>query len=291
MRRRTVFAVCASLLALGVLVVAFILSRDNVAVLRPAGIIASQQRHLLAFAALLSLVVILPVFILTFFIAFRYRESNTHARYTPEWDHHPLLEILWWGIPIAIILVLSVVTWRSSHSLDPSRPIVSSQPALTIEVIALQWKWLFIYPEQHIATVNYVQLPVNRPVNFHITADAPMNSFWIPRLGGQIYAMSGMTTQLHLRADQPGEYNGSSANLSGSGFADMKFIAQASSDADFASWVHRSQLSQDELTNDAYSRLARPSKATAPYRYTINDTTLYDRVVMKYMMPIPGMTP
>lgn len=289
MKQRFIFFAAAVALLIGLGVIIHLLAGDNVAVLRPAGIIADQQRSLLISAALLSLIVILPVFALTFFIAFRYREGNRTARYTPDWDHHPLLEILWWGIPIAIILVLAVITWKSSHELDPSRPLASSKRPLTIQVIALQWKWLFIYPEQHVASINYVQFPVDQPVSFQITADAPMNSFWIPQLGGQIYAMSGMSTQMHLMASKPGNYQGSSANLSGSGFADMKFIAYASSDNEFAQWVAKTRTSGYQLTPEKYKSLARPSAAAPPYSFSIDDTSLYDTVVMGYMGP-GGMT-
>ncbi|MEO6513371.1 MAG: ubiquinol oxidase subunit II [Candidatus Saccharimonadales bacterium] len=290
MSRRARLLIGALLLLCGLVLVVHLLAGDNVAVLRPAGIVAEKQRNLLLFAGVLSLIVILPVFLLTFFIAVRYREGNTKARYTPEWDHHPLLETLWWGIPIAIIVVLAVVTWRSSHDLDPTKALVSSQHPLTIQVVALQWKWLFIYPEQHIASINYVQFPVDRPVTFRITSDAPMNSFWIPQLGGQIYAMSGMSTQLHLMANRAGNYNGSSANLSGSGFADMKFMAHASSEAEFNNWVNTTQKVPDTLNATTYDVLARPNIAAAPFSYNVSDSALYDTIVMKYMMPTDGMT-
>lgn len=288
MKRRFVLFI-AILILIGIGLVAYKLSGDNVAVLRPAGIIAEKQRALLIFASILSLVVILPVFALTFFIAFRYRESNhRRTKYTPDWDHQPVLETLWWGIPIAIIVILGVVTWQSSHQLDPYREIASSKQPLTIEVVALQWKWLFIYPEQHIASVNFVQFPTDQPLAFHITADAPMNSFWIPQLGGQIYAMPGMTTQLHLMADKSGDYQGSSANISGSGFADMKFIARASSENDFKHWVREAHSSGYELTADQYRSLARPGAAAPPFIFNMNDTSLYDTIVMNYMMPQAG---
>src|SRR5688572_21939694 len=170
----------------------------NVAVLEPAGSIAERQRGLIIFASLLSLIVVVPVFALTFYIAWKYRASNKKAKYTPDWDHHTGIEALWWAIPLALITILSVITYKTSHELDPFRPIASDKKPLTVQVVALQWKWLFIYPEQNIASVNFVQFPEDRPVNFQITSDAPMNSFWIPQLGGQMYAMSGMNTKLHL---------------------------------------------------------------------------------------------
>ena len=179
------------------------------------------------FAALLSLVVVIPVFAMTIYIVWRYRESNQKAKYSPDWDHNSKVETIWWLIPTLLIVVLSVVTWNSSHSLDPFKPIKSSVKPLRVQVIALQWKWLFIYPEQGVASTNILELPVDRPINFEVTADAPMNSFWIPQLGGQIYAMAGMSTQLHLMASEAGTYAGASANLSGKGFAKMKFDTKA----------------------------------------------------------------
>jgi cytochrome o ubiquinol oxidase subunit 2 len=221
-------------------------------------------------------------------IAWRYRAGNERARYTPDWDGNRGLELTWWGIPLAIISVLAVITWQSSHQLDPSRPLASSQSPLTVQVVALDWKWLFIYPDQHLATVNYVRLPVGRPINFQITADAPMNSFWIPQLGGQMYAMAGMSTQLHLMASQAGNYAGSSANISGRGFAGMRFTAQAVAPADFDTWVAASQHGAGHLTTSAYRNLARPSQDNPVATYAAVQPGLYDAIIMDYMMPMPG---
>lgn len=270
-----------------VLVVAAVvlLHGTNIDILNPQGPIAGRQRDLLVFTFLLSLVVIVPVFVLLFVISWKFRAGNSkNTKYTPDWDGSRRLETIWWGIPIAIILILSVVTWRTSHELDPYKPLASSAQPITIEVVALQWKWLFLYPDQHIATVNYVSFPEKTPVNFRITADAPMNSFWIPSLGGQVYAMSGMTTQLHLSADTVGSYDGSSANISGEGFAKMRFTAQSRSRADFDAWVQKTKSSAD-LTMDAYTTLAKPGVSAEPAYYALSDTGLYDKIVMKYMAP------
>lgn len=234
------------------------------------------------------LLVVIPVFILTAVIAWKFRASNSTAKYTPDWDHHTVAEVTWWAIPAAIILVLAIMTWNSSHTLEPSRPLTSVNPPLTIQVVALQWKWLFIYPEQNIATVGYVQFPKNTPVNFQITADAPMNSFWIPQLGGQIYAMAGMKTSLHLMADEIGKYNGSSANLSGVGFAGMKFTAEATTQDDFDTWVQSVGQSPNTLNLAEYQQLAKPSTNNQPAYYTLGQIGLYDEIVMKYMAPLPS---
>lgn len=261
----------------------FALHNRNFQVLNPRGTIASQERDLMIIAALLAIVVIVPVFAMTFTFAWKYRASNTKAKYTPDADKNVVAETAWWLIPFVIIGVLSVITWVSSHSLDPFKPIAGGIKPLKIEVVALQWRWLFIYPEQHIATVNLAQLPVGQPVEFDITSDAPMNSFWIPQLGGQIYAMSGMNTQLHLVADKAGDYAGSSANISGSGFADMRFTARASSRDDFDEWVRMAQSSSEHLGWTAYSQLAKPSKDETVRYFSSPDPTLYDTILMKYM--------
>jgi cytochrome o ubiquinol oxidase subunit 2 len=250
--------------------------------LQPAGPVARQQRDLLYFALALSALVVLPVFALTGWIAWKYRAGNKKAVYAPEWDRNVRLETLWWGIPCLIILVLAVVTWQTSHSLDPRKPLAGTSKPMTIQVVALQWKWLFLYPEQQVATVNYVTLPVDRPVRFEITSDAPMNSFWIPRLGGQIYAMSGMTTYLQLQADRAGDFSGASANISGSGFADMHFKAQARMDADFTNWLLRAKTAASTLTESEYTALAQPATIEGTRDYAAYDRDLYDKIMRKY---------
>lgn len=271
------------LLFMGVsLVATSYLRGHNIAVLNPQGIIAHQERGLLVTITLLMLIVVIPVFGLTFAIAWKYRQGNTGARYTPEWDHNRWAETVWWTVPLVLIAIISIMSWSSSHELDPSKPLASANPAITVQVVALQWKWLFIYPGQNIATVNYVAFPANTPVNFQITADAPMNSFWIPQLGGQIYAMAGMTTQLHLMADGAGSYRGSSANLSGQGFADMKFTAKSSSTADFDKWVRSVKHSQNDLTLAGYHDLVQPSQDNLAVDYSSIPAGLYNSILSKY---------
>lgn len=267
-----------------------LMAGHTISILSPAGTVAAQQRSLIAFAAMLGLLVIIPVFILLFFILWRFRDGNVKAKYRPNWDGDRRLETIWWGIPCAIILVLAVVTWRSSHSLDPSRPLVSDRKPMTIQVVALNWKWLFIYPEQNIATVNYVQFPEDTPINFEITSDGPMNSFWIPQLGGQIYAMAGMQTKLQLMADNPGRYAGSSANISGTGFAGMKFTAVSSTNADFSKWVESVWDSPNNLTMDEFNKLSQPSQNNPVALYGARDPNVYDTVINKYMGHSSGST-
>jgi cytochrome o ubiquinol oxidase subunit II len=262
----------------------FVRSHD-LAILNPQGQIADKQLDLLIFASVLSLIVVIPVFALTIFIVWRYQEGNTKAKYTPDWDSSRILETIWWAVPLALILVLSVVTWRSSHELDPFKPLASSTQPITIQVVALDWKWLFIYPDQQIATVNYIKFPLSTPINFKITADAPMNSFWIPSLGGQIYAMSGMSTQLHLMADGAGRYRGSSANISGRGFAGMDFVAESTSKDNFDTWVKSVKESGGALTMTKYNQLAKPSQNNKPQTFSNVAPNLYNDVLMKYMLP------
>lgn len=276
-----VAAVC---LGVGVITVgiATAASHGHFVVLDSQGVIADQQRRLLYWVLGLMALVVIPVFVLLGHIAFRYRAGNDKATYAPEWDHSHKLESIWWGFPTLIIAILSIIIWNTSHSLDPFRPIASDRPPLTIQVVALQWKWLFIYPAEEIATVNYVKLPVNRPVNFEITADSPMNSFWIPQLGGQVYAMSGMRTNLHLMANTIGNFEGSSANLSGAGFADMRFQASAVTDADFNAWVSDAQQTSTVLDYSTYGQLAQPSRQSATVTYQLDDRYLQDIIISKY---------
>lgn len=258
-------------------------NRSNFLVLNPAGEVASQQRELMIIATLLMLIVVVPVFFMTFFFAWRYRESNTKAKYRPDWSHNALAEFTWWTVPLIIISILGVIIWRSSHALDPYKPLEQTKEPITVQVVALDWKWLFIYPDHNVATVNYLQIPEKTPINFEITAEAPMNSFWIPQLGGQVYAMAGMETKLHLIADKTGEYQGSSANLSGSGFSGMNFKAIATSESDFRKWVGSAQLSPERLTMESYRQLAKPSKDNPPATYLLEQKDLHDKIMDKYM--------
>lgn len=265
-------------------VILYMYAMDS-AMVNPKGIIALKERDLMIAATLLMLVVVIPVFVLTFYICWQYRSSNKEAIYAPEWDHSISAELIWWGFPLMIITVLSLLTLETTYELDPFRPLESDVKPLKIQVVALQWKWLFIYPEQKIATVNYFQIPEKTPINFEITAEAPMNSFWIPQLGGQIYAMPGMNTKLHLIADEPGNYRGSSANISGTGFAGMVFTARATSEADFNKWVESAKTSKEAFGAEQYKALVEPSEYNPEATYALKDADLFNQIVMKYMMP------
>ena len=278
--------ILSSLLALCVIAGgAVLLHGVNFDVLNPKGVIAEQQRDLLVFTVLLSLVVVIPVFTLLAVISWKYRATNKKATYKPDWDSNKTLEIIWWGIPIAIIATLSVVVWISSHKLDPYRALDSDVKPVNVQVVALQWKWLFIYPDLNVASVNELHIPSKTPVNFTITSDAPMNSFWIPSLAGQVYAMSGMSTKLHIMANENGSYDGSSANISGKEFAKMKFKTIATSKTEFDDWASQTNRSNKHLNATTYEQLAKPGSTDKPIFYALDTHDLYDTIVMKYMMP------
>lgn len=277
------------LLSLGLIILSIVyLGSIDIAVLNPKGMIAIKERNLFIEITLIMLIVVIPVFVLSWVISWKYRAGN-QAKYTPDWDKHLLSESIWWALPCIIVLAMAILVWKSTHELDPFKPLVSDKRPLRIQVVALQWKWLFIYPEQRIATVNFLQIPEKTPINFEITADAPMNSFWIPELGGQIYAMPGMKTKLHLIASEKGNFRGSSANLSGKGFAGMTFIAKATSLADFYQWVDSLNKSSNFLNLAEYIRLAEPSENDLTGTYVLEKQDLYDWIVKKYTMPMTRM--
>ena len=260
----------------------------NTVLMHPAGAVASQQGHLIVVATVLMLLVIIPVMALTALFAWRYRKSNTSATYLPDWDHSTQLELVIWAAPLLIIIALGAVTWISTHTLDPYRPLRRIDPAhavtpdmkpITVEVVALDWKWLFIYPEQGIATVNELAAPVNVPIEFKITASSVMNSFFIPSLAGQIYAMPGMETQLHAVMNQAGAYDGFSANYSGAGFSDMRFKFHGLSAPDFARWVEEAKASGKTLDRARYLQLERPSEREPVQRYANVSAGLYEGIL------------
>jgi cytochrome o ubiquinol oxidase subunit 2 len=262
----------------------YIVNHD-IAVLNPSGQIGVKESDLILTSTLLMLIVVIPVFGMAVFFAWRYRASNTKAVHAPEWEHNYIAEYCWWGVPLIIIGILAVITWKSSHELNPFRPIETETKPLKIQVVALQWKWLFLYPEQGVAAINFVQFPEKTPIAFEITSDAPMNSFWIPKLGGQIYAMPAMRTQLHLISDETGDFRGVSANISGEGFAGMTFTARASSKEDFETWVQAVHQGQKQFDSMQYNQLVMPSVNHPMESYVLTQENLFDQIIMKYMMP------
>ncbi len=261
---------------------------SKLTVMNPRGDVAVQQADLIVTSTLLMLLIIVPVIALTLFFAWKYRQSNAAAPYEPEWDHSTRLEYVIWGAPLAIILVLGTITWISTHRLDPYRPldrIAAGRPVpagvkpLVVEVVAMDWKWLFIYPEQGIATVNELAAPVDRPIEFRITAQNVMNAFYVPELAGMVYAMPGMQTRLNAVINHRGAFHGISANYSGSGFSDMRFRFLGLSDAEFADWVDINRDGGESLTRTAYLKLEQPSRREPVRRFAKVDDGLYEAVL------------
>ncbi|WP_425505621.1 ubiquinol oxidase subunit II [Sphingomonas chungangi] len=277
-----------------VLAMPLMLAGCDMEVLYPAGDVARQQAHLLAISTLLMLLIIIPVMALTILFAWRYRENNTAATYRPNWDHSTVLELVIWSAPLLIIIALGALTWITTHTLDPYRRLERISPGksvptnsrpLEIDVVALDWKWLFIYPEQGIATVNGLALPVDREVQFKLTASSVMNSFYVPMLAGQVYAMPGMQTQLHAVLNKTGRFGGISANYSGAGFSGMHFEVAGMSEADFGSWVAKTKAAGGTLDTRTYLNLAKPSEDAPMMRWASVDPTLFDRVVNRCETP------
>lgn len=263
-----------------------LLSGCHAMVLNPKGIIAVQERHVMFMALGLMFIIVIPVLIATLLIARRYRASNTKAKYDPSFSHSNMLEFLWWIVPIIIVIFLSILAWKYSHSLDPYKPLAANKnKPITVQVVALRWKWLFIYPDQDIATVNYLQFPVHTAINLYLTSDAPMNAFQIPSLGGQIYTMNGMQTKLHIRADQQGVYRGRSVSFSGNGFAGMQFPAKVTSKAAFDKWVHKVKQSHKVLSMAEYNKLEKPSENVPAIFYSQVKNNLFHDIVMRFMKP------
>ena len=253
-------------------------------ILDPKGPIALAERDLLFTAVLLMLVVIIPVFVMTFLFAWRYRSSSRQARYTPDWSYSRGIDAVIWLVPAVIVVALGVLLWRNTHKLDPYKPIdpAAGVASLEVEAVAQDWKWLFIYPQQGIAVVNQLVFPSRTPLSLKITSDTVMNSFFIPALGGQIYAMAGMQTRLHLLADAPGRFVGRNTQYSGAGFSDQQFEAIATSLQDFDAWVAKVKQSPDRLDAAAYRALAAPSKGHPVTYYSAVAPNLFDTIVAKY---------
>ncbi|MET0542279.1 MAG: ubiquinol oxidase subunit II [Variovorax sp.] len=265
-----------------------LLSGCNMVVMSPSGDVAAQQRDLIVQSTVLMLLIVVPVIALTLFFAWKYRQSNTAAVYKPDWDHSTQLELVIWAAPLLIVIALGALTWISTHTLDPYRALTRINPEqdvipgtkpLVVEVVALDWKWLFIYPEQGIALVNEMAAPVDRPIMFRITSSAVMNSFFIPALAGQIYAMPGMETKLHAVINKPGEFEGFSANFSGAGFSNMRFKFHGLAAADFDKWVQTAKAAKAPLDRATYLALEKPSERNPVQRYASVAPDLYDAIL------------
>ncbi len=275
-----------ALLKISVLITVALISGCKFALFDPKGQVGLEIRELIITALFLMLIVVIPVILMVVYFSHKYRSTNSEGQkeYSPEWAHSTKIEMVVWSVPIIIIVILAIITWRSSHYLEPSKPLASDQQTMTIEVVALNWKWLFIYPDQKIATINEVAFPKDIPVLFKLTSDDVMNSFFIPRLGSQLYAMPAMVTRLHLVANEAGNYPGVAISYSGEGFSEMKFTAIAlPTQNSFNEWVESVKSSAKTITDfDDYRLLAKPSIADPVTYFSHVPDNLFNQVVMQY---------
>lgn len=248
------------------------------------GAVGIAERDLILLCIGLMLIVVLPAIVLSIIFPWKFRTSNKKAVYTPDWAHSTKLEIIVWGIPIIIIAILSVIVWKSTHALDPYRPLDVHGDPVHVQVIATDWKWVFVYPDLGIATINELHFPVNRPVAFEITSNSTMNTFFIPQLGGQIYAMAGMRTQLHLIANEQGKYRGLSGNYSGNGFSKMHFYATATSEEDFQSWVNKVRADENKVLDMAtFQQIAQPTRGAPVTYFSKVEPALFKKVIDQFI--------
>jgi cytochrome o ubiquinol oxidase subunit 2 len=260
------------------LVVAVTLGGCTGGVLDPKGPIALSERQILFNATGIMLAIVIPVMVATLGVAFWFRASNKHARYLPDFKESGRIEILIWSIPLMTVLLVGTVAWISAYDLDPPRPLVSAAKPVKVQAVSLDWKWLFIYPEEGVASVNRLVIPVGTPVRFELTSSGVMNSFFVPQLAGQIYTMAGMITHLNIQADYSGTYRGMSANFSGDGFSDMHFDVDAVPPDRFADWVASTRSAGTVLDAQAYVNLVKPSSAVAPFTYRSVAPGLFARI-------------
>jgi cytochrome o ubiquinol oxidase subunit II len=275
-------------LRLAPLAPALFLGGCNWAVLDPRGPIADANATLLIDSVAIMLVIVVPTIIATLGIAWWFRSSNGRAFYLPDWEYSGQLELIVWAIPLLTIMLLGGVTWIGSHDLDPARPIESKEEPLNIQVVSLDWKWLFIYPDQHVASVNRLVIPAGIPIRFSLTSGSVMTAFFVPQLGSMIYTMNRMRTQLNLKADAPGTFHGLATQISGDGFADMHFEVVAKSPEDFYDWLGQTRANGPELTLDSYIALSKQSVEPAPFTFRTVSDGLFEKILDQTAPPGPG---
>lgn len=265
------------------LIISALLRGNDVILLNPKGLIANEQHQLMIVSTLIMLGIAVPTLFLLYFFAWRYRETGKKATYNHQSSNSRLSALVFWVIPTFVLIMLASLMLPATQKLEPQRQIEAGKETLRIQVVALRWKWLFIYPEQKIAAVNYVQIPVNTPVKFELTADeTPMSSFWIPHLGGQLYAMTEHVNRLNLMADTIGDYEGSAAEINGAGFAGMRFTTRVSSKEDFDLWARETKTYSKQLNTSEYENLARPSENNKTVFYGRADPEIYSNILSKY---------
>lgn len=255
---------------------------SDLELLNPKGSVGEQEKNLILLSMGVMLCVVIPVVALSLFFAWHYRASNPNAKHDPTWHHSTAIEIVVWGIPMAIIAFLGWKIWVTTHALDPYKKLDSAAAAVEVDVVALNWKWLFIYPQYGVATVNVLNIPVNRPINFHLTSDSNMNSFFIPRLGSQIYAMAGMETQLHLMGTEVGTYPGRSTAFSGPGFSGMHFPVHVQAEEQFNDWVKEAHNSINALDDTSYLALRKDSEDNPETIYGSVKPEIFQEITMQY---------
>jgi cytochrome o ubiquinol oxidase subunit II len=268
---------------------AAILGGCNEGVLDPKGPIAIANRQILLNSLGIMLAIVIPVIVATLGVAFWFRASNNRARYRPDFAYSGRLEMLVWSIPAMTVFLVGGVAWVGSHDVSPRKPISSSVKALRVQVASLDWKWLFIYPDQGVASVNRLTIPVGTPISLELTSSGVMNSFFVPQLGSQIYTMAGMITRLHLLADDPGTYRGFSAQFSGDGFSDMHFDAEVVTGDKFAQWIDTARSAGPELNATTYADLAKPTAAVAPFTYRSAAPGLFENILVSEMQSDDAM--
>ena len=272
---------------LGLAALALLTAGCNRGILDPVGPVAAQEKQLLINSTAIMLAIIIPTMIATVAFAFWFRRGNKKATYRPDWEYSGAVELVVWAIPALTIMLLGGITWISSHDLDPGKPLKSNVPALKVDVVSLDWKWLFIYPDQGIATVNQLVVPAGTPVSFRLTSATVWNVFWVPQMGTMIYAMPRMTTKLNLQADRPGSYDGLSAQFSGDGFPGMQFKVQTLPADQFAMWAQGARGSALKLDGVGYAQLSKPSSYVKPMTYGAVAPDLFDAIVANRAPPNP----
>ena len=258
------------------------------ALLDPRGPVGRAERLILVNSVAIMLAIVVPTIVATLACAWWFRASNKRARYLPTWAFSGRIELVVWSIPVMVILLLGGVTWLSSYDLDPAQPLVSDRKAIDIQVVSLDWKWLFIYPGERVAVVNELVVPAGVPLHFTLTSASVMNTFFVPRLGSMIYTMNGMATELHLQADHPGTYYGRSAHFSGDGFSDMEFQVRAVVAGEFDAWVASTRAASRPLDAGSYAALTRQGLEPRPLRFSAVEPGLFDGIVMQHIPPGPG---
>jgi len=284
MKRKFLFGLLG--IVIGVVGIVTVLSSENALSVHPKGLIAKSILELIITNISFMLIIIIPTYIFLFSVIWKYCIRQKNIKYDPTHSYGTIGLLLMWGLPSIVVLVMAIKTWDATHELNPYKPIESESKTLTVEVVALNWKWLFIYPEQGIATLNYIQIPENTPIHLKLTADhSPMNSFWVPQLCGQMYCMAGMINQEYMMADGLGEYRGRAVEINGDGYSTMTFMVKSTSSQDFENWVKDVQTSSLHLTKEVYQELVKPAVNQSTILYSDVEKGFFHELVHKYMYP------